>query len=96
MKLNIKNLSLVLLALTTLLLGGCATTTKSGTVGVERKQFMMLSSKQVDSLSLQSYNQTIKTASQKNTLNNDAKTVARVKNIADRLIAQTVVFRPDA
>ena len=96
MKLNIKKLSLVLLALTTLLLGGCATTTKSGAVGVERKQFMMLSSKQVDSLSLQSYNQTIKTASQKNTLNNDPKTVARVKNIADRLIAQTVVFRPDA
>ena len=56
----------------------------------------MLSSKQVDSLSLQSYNQTIKTASQKNTLNNDPKTVARVKNIADLLIAQTVVFRPDA
>ena len=96
MKLNIKNLSLVLLALTTFQLSGCATTTKSGAVGVERKQFMMLSSKQVDSLSLQSYNQTIKTASQKNTLNNDAKTVARVKNIADRLIAQTVVFRPDA
>jgi len=65
MKLNIKKLSLVLLALTTFQLGGCATTTKSGAVGVERKQFMMLSSKQVDSLSLQSYNQTIKTASQK-------------------------------
>ncbi len=95
-KLNIKKLFLVLLALSTVQLSGCATTTKSGAVGVERKQFMMLSSKQVDSLSLQSYNQTIKTASQKNTLNNDAKTVARVKNIADRLIAQTVVFRPDA
>jgi len=96
MKLNIRKLGFALLAFTVLQLSGCATTTKSGAVGVERKQFMMLSSKQVDSLSLQSYNQSIKTATQKNTLNNDPATVKRVKAIADRLIAQTVVFRPDA
>ena len=96
MKLNIRKLGFALLAFTVLQLSGCATTTKSGAVGVERKQFMMLSSKQVDSMSLQSYNQSIKTATQKNMLNNDPATVKRVKAIADRLIAQTVVFRPDA
>lgn len=96
MKLNIKKLGLVLLAFAALQLSGCATTTKSGAVGVERRQFMMLSSKQVDNLSLQSYSQSLKTATQKNTLNNDPATVRRVKAIADRLIAQTVVFRPDA
>lgn len=96
MKLNIKKLGAALLAIAALQLSGCATTTKSGSVGVERKQFMMLSSKQVDSLSLQSYSQSLKTATQKNTLNNDPATVRRVKTIADRLIAQTVVFRPDA
>ncbi len=96
MKITLKKLGLSLFAVVALQLSGCATTTKSGSVGVERKQFMMLSSRQVDSLSLQSYNQSLKAASQKNTLNNDPKTVTRVKNIADRLIAQTVIFRPDA
>ena len=96
MKLAIKKLGLSLLAIATLQLSGCATTTQSGAVGIERKQFMMLSSKQVDSLSLQSYKQSLKTASQKNTLNNDPATVNRVKAIADRLITQTAVYRPDA
>lgn len=96
MKLNIKKLGLTLVALAALQLSGCATTTNKGAVGVERSQFMMLSSKQVDSMSLQSYSQSIKTASQKNALNNDPATVNRVKAIADRLIAQTAIYRADA
>ena len=96
MKLNIKKLGLALLAIASLQLAGCATTTKSGAVGVERKQFMMLSSKQVESMSLQSYSQTIKQASNKNTLNNDPAVLARVRAISDRLIAQTPVYRADA
>ena len=93
---NLKKLALLLIAFASLQLSGCATTTKSGAVGVERKQFMMLSSKQVESMSLQSYNQTIKTANDKKTLNTDPATLARVRAISDRLIAQTPVFRPDA
>ena len=96
MKLNIKKLGLALLAIASLQLAGCATTTKSGAVGVERKQFMMLSSKQVESMSLQSYSQTIKQASNKNTLNNDPAVLARVRAISARLIAQTPVYRADA
>ena len=85
----------LLLALSSLL-NGCATTTNSGAVGVERKQFMMLSEKQVESISLQSYNQTIKTANDKKTLNTDPLLVERIRGISNRLIAQTNAFRPDA
>ncbi len=84
-----------LLALSSLL-NGCATTTNTGAVGVERKQFMMLSEKQVETMSLQSYNQTIKTANDKKTLNTDPLLLERVRGISNRLIAQTNVFRPDA
>ena len=53
----------------------CATTTKQGSVGVERKQFMMFSERQVESMSLRSYMQTLQTAQKKNTLNNDPAVV---------------------
>ena len=78
------------------MLNGCATTTNTGAVGVERKQFMMLSEKQVESMSLQSYNQSLKTANDKKTLNTDPVLVERIRGISNRLIAQTTVFRPDA
>ena len=95
-QINIQKISLLLIAFTALQLSGCATTTKSGTVGIERKQFMMLSSKQVETMSLQSYSQTLKTANDKKTLNTDPATLARVRAISERLIAQTTVFRADA
>lgn len=77
-------------------LAACATTTKQGSVGVERKQFMMFSERQVESMSLRSYMQTLQTAQKKNTLNNDPAVVERVRKIANRLIEQTPVFRSDA
>lgn len=91
-----KKMLVPLLALA--LLGGCATTqtTKSGAVGVERKQFMMLSSKQVDQMSAQSYLQTLKQADAKHKLNPDVAQTERVRAISKRLIAQTGVFRQDA
>ena len=85
-----------LLTVLSALLNGCATTTNTGAVGVERKQFMMLSEKQVESMSLQSYNQSLKTANDKKTLNTDPVLVERIRGISNRLIAQTTVFRPDA
>jgi predicted Zn-dependent protease len=85
-----------LLTVLSTLLNGCATTTNTGAVGVERKQFMMLSEKQVESMSLQSYNQSLKTANDKKTLNTDPVLVDRIRGISNRLIAQTTVFRPDA
>ena len=84
---------LILLAV---LLTACANTTNRGTVGVERKQFMMFSERQVESMSLRSYMQTLQTAQKKNTLNNNQAVVERVRRISNRLIAQTPVFRADA
>lgn len=87
-----------LLATAMLALAGCATTqtTQSGAVGVERKQFMMLSEKQVENMAAQSYLQTLQQAKAKNVLNTDAAQVQRVRAISNRLIAQSGVFRPDA
>jgi Zn-dependent protease with chaperone function len=91
-----KTLPLLMLGLISTQLVGCATTTNKGTVGVERSQFMMLSSKQVETMSLQSYSQSLKTANDKKTLNTDPETLARVRAISDRLIAQVPVYRTDA
>lgn len=91
-----KNLLIALLAACTI--AGCATTqtTQSGAVGVQRKQFMMLSNKQVDQMAAQSYLQTLKEADSKKKLNPNPQQTERVRSIAKRLIAQTGVFRPDA
>lgn len=87
-----------LLVAATVALAGCSTvqTTQSGAVGVERKQFMMLSEKQVENMAAQSYMQTLQEARAKNVLNTDAAQVQRVRTISNRLIAQSGVFRPDA
>lgn len=87
-----------LLIATSIALGGCSPvqTTKSGAVGVDRKQYMLLSEKQVESMSAQNYVQTLQQADAKKVLNTNAVETARVRAIAQRLIPQTAVFRPDA
>lgn len=80
------------------LIAACATTqtTNSGAVGVQRKQFMMLSTQQVDKMAAQSYLQTLKQADAKRKLNPDPAQTERVRTISRRLIGQTGVFRQDA
>ena len=89
---------LSLLLATSVALSGCAPvqTTKSGTVGVQRKQYMLLSEKQVEGMAAQSYVQTLKEADSKKKLNTNPQQTERVRTIANRLIAQTGAFRPDA
>lgn len=89
-------ISVLLVGLVSSQLVGCATTTNKGAVGIDRSQFMMLSSKQVESMSSASYSQTLKTASDKKTLNTDPAVLARIRAISDRLIAQVPVYRADA
>lgn len=74
----------------------CSSTTNEGAIGVQRKQFMLLPSAQVNQMALQSYKGELSTAKQKGALNTDRANLERIRKIADRLIPQVAVFRPDA
>jgi predicted Zn-dependent protease len=89
---------IVLTAIALSMLQGCETieTTKAGAVGITRKQSMGVSREQVDQQSAQAYSQLRQEASQKRTLNTDPALLARVQGIANRLIPQVEVYRPDA
>ena len=94
-----KKLFVVIIAATSLQISGCATTssTQSGTVGVERKQYLSLvSEKEAEDQSALAYQQTIKDAEAKKLLNTDSKETQRVRAISQRLINQVGVFRKDA
>lgn len=76
-------------------LSACANTTRPGAVGVNRSQFMMASSEDVNRLSAVSYNEQNQKAKEKNILVTSGSTYDRLKFIANRLIPQTEAFRDD-
>ena len=86
--------SVVALLLSSLLLA-CANTTRSGAVGINRSQFMIVSSAEVDRLSAISYNEQNQKAQEKHILVSAGPTYDRLKTISNRLIQQTSVFRDD-
>ncbi|HEY9279928.1 MAG TPA: M48 family metallopeptidase [Eoetvoesiella sp.] len=92
-------LAVGLVSLTTLL-GGCAAvqTTESGTVGVDRKQYMssMVSESALQQEAQQQYTTLLSQAKAQGALDTNAAQTQRVKTIAQRLIQQVGVFRPDA
>lgn len=81
-------------------LAGCTSmnTTQSGAVGVDRKQYMstMVPAQALEQEANQQYADILQEAKSKGLLDRDAKQVARVREISQRLIAQAGVFRPDA
>lgn len=77
-------------------LAGCVNTTSSGEVGVKRKQFVLLSSQEVDQQSALAYSQELAKAKKAGALNADTATTRRVRAISDRLIRQVGAFRLDA
>ncbi len=79
-----------------LITAGCQTTTQAGEVGVQRKQFLLVSSQQADAGAAQFYAQEMQKFSSKGTLNANPQQTARVREIASRLINQAGAFRPDA
>jgi predicted Zn-dependent protease len=81
-----------------LLLAGCETvsTTAPGSVGVDRKQTMLVSEQEVEQGAVQAYAAELDKAKQQGQLNADPAQSARVRTISERLIKQTPVFRPDA
>jgi predicted Zn-dependent protease len=90
--------SILVVAAVAVAASGCATvkTTQSGAVGVERKQSMLVSSSEVNQAAALQYTQVTGQARQKGALNHDPAQTERVRAIANRLIAQTPVFRTDA
>ncbi len=80
------------------LMAGCQSvqTTQPGTVGVTRSQQMSVSREAVDAQSAQAYAKMMGEANAKGELNRDQAMLARVRAIANRLIPQAAVFRPDA
>jgi predicted Zn-dependent protease len=79
-----------------LLLSACATTTEPGAVGVERRQLLLVSSEDINQGAAIAYRQAIQQATAKGAVNRDPEQVERVRRVAQRVIPQTGVFRPDA
>lgn len=94
----IRQWPIVFVLLCMMALGACQTvqTTRSGTVGVERRQAMMLSPEEVNRGAEKAYQQTMAQAARKGALNRDAAQVARVRAVTRRLIPATGTFRGDA
>ncbi len=80
------------------LLTGCSysSSTKSGSVGADRKQIMLVSAKDMREGSAKAYKQVLSDANSKGILNKDKKTLAKLRAIAKRLIPHTKVFKTDA
>ena len=86
----------VLAGLTALVLQGCANTTQSGAIGLQRSQFMLHSSESINSQAAQGFSQLSQAALSQKKLNTDAALTKRVRKVGNDLIAQVGVFRPDA
>lgn len=73
-------------------------TTGTGTVGIERKQYMssLVSEAELNQTATQQYNQMVSQARAQSALDVNQAQTKRVRTIAQRLIQQVGVFRPDA
>jgi predicted Zn-dependent protease len=93
-----KMLKWVLAAMASMSMVACETvqTTQGGVVGVDRKQMMVVSSEEMKQAADQEYAKLLAQAKQKGELNANPAQVSRVRTIANKLIQQTSVFRPDA
>jgi len=84
------------IAMAAVMLAACTTTTEKGTVGVERSQFLLVSSAEIDQSAALAYQKVLQEQSPKGNVNRDPQQVERVRAIAKRIIPQTAVFRKDA
>lgn len=74
----------------------CSSTTSTGAIGVNRNQLLVVSEQQVMQMASQSYQAELQAARAKGALDVNPAQLARLKKIANRLIAQTGAYRPDA
>jgi len=89
-------LPLVRAVVVAMLLVACTTTTEKGTVDVERRQFLLVSSAEMDQSAAVAYQKVLQGQAPKGNVNRNPQQVERVRTIAKRLIPQTAVFRKDA
>ncbi len=75
---------------------GCASSTETGEVGIERRQLLLVPNEQIVALSIEGYEKTKEEARKKNALDTNPQQVARVNAVAQRLIPFTAVFRAEA
>ena len=71
-------------------------TTQPGAVGVERKQYMLVSEQEVQKGAQEAYRQELEKAQKQGGLNSNPQVYQRVQTISQRLIPHTATFRPDA
>lgn len=93
---KMKKIALATTASAALWLSGCASTTQTGATGVDRKQLLLVSGAEIQRLSDQQHAVTLKQARAKRVLDTNKRQVRRLQRIADRIIAQVGVFRPEA
>jgi len=87
---------LVRAAVVAMLFVACTTTTEKGTVDVERRQLLLVSSAKMDQSAALAYQKVLQGETPKGNVNRNPQQVERVRAIAKRLIPQTAVFRKDA
>lgn len=78
------------------LLAGCASSTAPGAVGIGRPQLLTVAPAEVSAQAASGYRKLSAAAGRAGRLNSDAALTSRVQGIAQRLIAEVGVFRPDA
>lgn len=83
-------------SLSVLTLSGCTSTTGTGAVGVDRQQLLLVSSEEVLQMSAQSYNKNIQEARSRKVLDTNSAQLNRLKSVANRLVGQVGIYRPDA
>lgn len=79
-----------------LLVAGCQSTTAGGATDSSRSQLLLISSEDINQGAATAYQRTLSQARSAKALNTSSTSTKRVRNIANRLIAQVGVFRPDA
>ena len=79
-----------------LFITGCTSVAKTGALGIDRQQLMLVSSEKMDKISAEAYVKALKEPRDKGKLNIDPILTKRVRDIASKLIAKTGTFRDDA
>lgn len=100
MKSIVKKMTLkpLIAAALVVVMAACETvqTTQSGAVGVNREQRMAVPAEALEQAAREQYGALMAEERRKGTLNRNPSQVERVRAVANRIVPQTTVFRPDA